>query len=821
MVRSPSVLWMFARLSRACKVKKQAPCQTSTCADRSRPCSGPIMGPITRVFVDRPLCARVRGVQGVRGAEGTSEIHGSACCDTSRPVLRRGSGSRGLGRLRGMLMTADTGCRTRATCYGVLLILCASCRMGVAQAAEISGRCREQARFQGVIRCLGLVVLMAAIATRANAANHKSENVLPVIEAEPIGNAASADIKPADALRAFHDARAWLSGWAVPTDETSPLPVGCRGASVQIRLGGELIGRGSAMDWPDTRTRGPNVLRRAMAEAILEADGRLDIRDDLFRDEAVRELAAQMTLSVELLGVPTPMLVETWLQAETDLQPGLDGVAARVGSRSSVVSASRMLSSNTLPNVALRRAVSEAMQDPSAALLEPSELRTKSGVRLFRFRGVHAAQTQPGGEPVLLERGNPVIRREISADSFDLVQRELVSHLVSRIRRAMEDGERPCGMYEPWSGRCGGPASASELAIAGIALARAARSLPSTGDDARTREDATHAAADVLILLADSEMYPDVGGDAISASGVVVLIATIADSAIAAAAGRRFDSVSAERVGVLRNKSLATLAKAYDDSTGFASSIPPGTKGFVALAIALADRAAMDVDETSAVAESAARARSLAPAAIRAIFRSTPTERLATEMPWLGWAELDVWVSASASGGSPAGADESRGAIPSAVALRSMRSALWAGQVGPFDVGADNRDVVGGLVFTVGSALLPSWHTARPAAFLASMLAQPTLTSSDERFVELARLLSAGQFLERLMLPSDGLWLAGNRSGDPALHGVRSATFDARQPIAATAFTLLAITELRSGIESLTTGPPSPQPAIPVAPATR
>ena len=721
------------------------------------------MGPITRVIVDRPLCARVRGVQGVQEAEGTSEIHGSACRDAGRPVLRTGSGSRGLGRLRGMLMTADTGCRTRATGCGVLLKLCASCRIGIAQAAEISGRCREQARFQGVIRCLGLAVLVAAIASHANAANHKSENVLPAIEAEPIGDAASADIKPADALRAFHDARAWLSGWAVPTTETSPLPVGCRGASVQIRLSGELIGRGSAMDWPDTRTRGPNVLQRAMAEAILEADGRLNIRDDLFRDEAVRELAAQMTLSVELLGVPTPMLVETWLQAETDLQPGLEGVAARVGSRSSIVIASRMLS-NTLPNVALRRAVSEAMQDPSAALLEPSELRTKSGVRLFRFRGVHAAQTQPGGEPVLLERGNPVIRREISADSFDRVQRELVSHLASRIRRAMEDGERPCGMYEPWSGRCGGPTSASELAIAGIAMARAARTLPSTGDDARTREEATHASADVLILLADSAMYPDVGSDAISASGVVVLIATIADSAIAVPAGRRFDNVSAERVGALREKSLATLAKAYDDSTGFASSIPAGTKGLVALALAMADRAAMDVDETSAVAESAAQARTLAPAAIRAIFRSTPAERLATEMPWLGWAELDVWMSASSSVESPAGADESRGVIPSAVALRSMRAALWAGQVGPFDVGADNRDVVGGLVFTVGSALLPSWHTARPVAFLASMLAQPSLTSSDERFVELARLLSAGQFLERLMLPSEGLWLAGNRS---------------------------------------------------------
>jgi len=679
-----------------------------------------------------------------------------------------------------------------------MLKLCVLFSRRVRSGVDVFGRVRSLTRVVAVCCVLFAGVICVAHGTVAKAGcvvgdPAASENAggLSVFDDGRPGRvvlpSSSLTVSSVDALRAFNEARGWLSAWSVP-DGALPTPAGCRGACVQIRLTGEVIGRGTAMDWPDTPAGGPSVLQRAMSAAMVEADARLPVADDLFRADAVRELARHMTLSVELIGVPTPMVVETWLQVETDLQPGLDGVAARSGSRWSAVSASRMLASNTLAGVALRRAVSEASEDPTAALLEPAELRKRFNIRLFRFRGVHAAQAEPGGEPVLLERGNPAIRRSIEADGYAEVERGLIAHLSARVRRAMADGGKPCGMYEPWSDRCVTPASATELAIVGIALARAGRVLPGFDDDA-TRVDALRSAADVLMLLADRGLYPDAGGDALSASGIVVLLATLSDAGTAIKA-TRFDARTIANVESLRRRSLATLAQSYDGSTGFVSSVPAGAKGLVALALVSAQRAALGVDDAEVV-RLAEQARAGAASAVRSVFRSTPEGVLASEMPWLGWAELALVASNG----------ESEAMVPSAVSLRSMRRGLWASQIGPFDVDADGQDVVGGLVFTAGSGMLPSWHTARPVAFLASMLNRSGLTSDEERIPELGRLLAAGQFLERLMLTDGGLWLAANRTA--SVHGVRSATFNARQPIAASAFALLAFTEIRSGLESL------------------
>jgi hypothetical protein len=158
-------------------------------------------------------------------------------------------------------------------------------------------------------------------------------------------------------------------------------------------------------------------------------------------------------------------------------------------------------------------------------------------------------------------------------------------------------------------------------------------------------------------------------------------------------------------------------------------------------------------------------------------------------MPWLGSAELRL---AELKGQRD---------VPAAVALRQMRKMMWEHQVGPMDDSAmeskgGGLDAVGGIVFSArvaGSPGRPTWNTARPLAFTATMLGDPRLTDTAERNLELARVLAGLRFLRQLEADDFTAWMYPNRSRSRG--GVRIAQWDQRMPPDASAMSLLAVCE--------------------------
>jgi hypothetical protein len=130
-----------------------------------------------------------------------------------------------------------------------------------------------------------------------------------------------------------------------------------------------------------------------------------------------------------------------------------------------------------------------------------------------------------------------------------------------------------------------------------------------------------------------------------------------------------------------------------------------------------------------------------------------------------------------------------------------MRSTMWRFQMTPMDAGPDNADLVGGIVFPSAQNPLPSWQSSRPAAVIATMLADGRLTEPGEVPAELAHLLGLTRFLRQLAADE----ATGHMYADPAraAWGVRRALWDQRMPADATAMTLLSVTETLRSLREL------------------
>lgn len=144
--------------------------------------------------------------------------------------------------------------------------------------------------------------------------------------------------------------------------------------------------------------------------------------------------------------------------------------------------------------------------------------------------------------------------------------------------------------------------------------------------------------------------------------------------------------------------------------------------------------------------------------------------------PWIVWAVRDL---------------EQDGDVLGAPALREARDVMWRHRVTRADAGSDEADLVGGIVFTTSRQPLPTAQSARAAAMGAAMLTVPALTPEHERPAQLAALLPTLRFMRQL-----GVWFEEARlfpNPERAYGGVRLALWDHRQPVEATAMTLIAV----------------------------
>ena len=130
-----------------------------------------------------------------------------------------------------------------------------------------------------------------------------------------------------------------------------------------------------------------------------------------------------------------------------------------------------------------------------------------------------------------------------------------------------------------------------------------------------------------------------------------------------------------------------------------------------------------------------------------------------------------------------------------------MREQVWKHQLSAAELSGERLDLAGGIVFTAGRNPLPTWHTARPMAFIATMLADVRLTEREEFARELSHVLGALRFLRQLS--------AGDAEGHMyrlprrAMWGVRNSVWDQRMAPEATALTLMTVSEVVRSLQAV------------------
>jgi hypothetical protein len=235
------------------------------------------------------------------------------------------------------------------------------------------------------------------------------------------------------------------------------------------------------------------------------------------------------------------------------------------------------------------------------------------------------------------------------------------------------------------------------------------------------------------------------------------------------------------------------VLESFDLEEGFADGAPEGARGPVALALVRLAREAKERLEREEIDESVfEEARVLAEGAVRRVLVEAGAPGLPAQLPWIGFAEIEL----SAMSGD--------GEIPSAIALRDARELIWRNQLTPADAGAENADLIGGIVFTQARNPLPSWHSARAIAFPAAMLGDERLTDADELGAEIMRLVSALRFIKQLTVDEYAAAMHVDPRG--TIGGVRSALWDARMPPSASAMSLIAVTEMIRSLDALAAG---------------
>ncbi len=545
-------------------------------------------------------------------------------------------------------------------------------------------------------------------------------------------------------MDAYRTVDGWVRGWSYPEDVTAIDPEGTSGTGVTVRLGGRVLGRG--VSFADDGTS----VWRAARRAIVSAREQLPIADDALRAEKELEIAKMLTLEVELAGKLLPWLGGSLNEAALTLEPGLDGIAGRVGERVVGEFPGTMLATGRDPVAGLQVVMGGLDLPP----LEPAEVREDHGAAFYRFRSVHVAQVRPGEEAVFLHRGGRVVGyNEVTGRGVRAHAERVARHIIGRERSEAEGGGLR-GTYLAHLDRYEEEAAgAREQAVAAYALAVFA------GTEALDQELRGEAAVVARRVLDDLRVL-------LREDPTVHAAWLIAHLRVSAVQGEQAMENPWARAA------LDVLIGVHNDTETW-GAIGGGERSMIAYAMALAARFGNDSD----VGE---RARGV----VRARMLELGMAGIAADMPWLGWAALEV---------------AGDGEVAAAEALRQMRGLCAANEVAQSASG-DTADLAGGIVFSRGRRRGASWQSLRVVAFLASMLGDERVTEQDEVVREVGALRRQLRFAMQLEAGRE----ESHMYPDPARArgGVRVAVWDQRMPLDAASLALISAGETLRSLEA-------------------
>lgn len=575
---------------------------------------------------------------------------------------------------------------------------------------------------------------------------------------------------PAEAMTAYRAVDNWVREWKVSPPAAAannepganqPAPANlpaCQAASITLRLAGEVIARGVEVATDDASRA--KVIERAAAAALKEAEPKLSIPRDAMYETTRREVAKSITISMQLAGNLIPISPKDAADAMAMVNPGVEGVGARLGDRIEVMFPERMLVAGTEPGPALGTLVGKLSDDVTLAVEPLSKISKDHGAVFYKFRVSHLAQPSAGASPVFLKRCG----RMVHLNAMD--QAEL-RRWAAQLAEVLIDGKfmtTPLrGTYDPFRNQADPEqASSATNCLAAVALVEYMK-LP--GINSARVEQIQHRMLNMKPVLHE-ETSARVSLDLASLDFIV-------ESRAEEWKGPRI-RYSRAIEGRLRffEKADALMQRIVSNPSDLPVSEGPAVLGLAAEA------------STRLMPGLAAPPQSAA--FTTAVFAKVPPDQLISAMPWLGWAELLC---------------HPQGDVPAAVALRNMRSQLWQSQL-TYDVLSDTQiDLAGGIMFTASKQPMPTWQMARPLAFIATMLGDPRLTEEKEIPEELSRLLLSLRFLRQLTASEAECFMYKNP--DRAIGGVRSSLWDQRMPPEATAMTLLTVCETLRSLDEI------------------
>lgn len=546
----------------------------------------------------------------------------------------------------------------------------------------------------------------------------------------------------------------------MPTlDEAGGLP-SVWGAAVTIRLDGSVLSRGA---WMSASGPDASAVWHAAGEAVRVGRAALPAQNDALDDERFAAMGERATVSLELIGTPVPIPADELGLPYAGCSPGAEALVVRIQDETRVVGVDAQLTRGSDPSRELN-ALATAITGAGETSLKPVNELIEDGYVFSRAPVTHLVMPFPGATPVFVSRGagmvpTGAIRSATLRDTANLI----AAHLRSRLWPGIEnygiggDLNAATGAVEAFA------AEPFDQAMAAIALLSHARMR--SADAAASGE----AALEIMRELASVEPGEETPWSTpVAASGTVAALALI-EPAIRA---------SDPAYEVLRVRCLNALRESFDPDTGFAEGVPRSAFGL----IAWAHVRAMSLDP--------AFTRERADASVRRTFRETPASGLAAQMPFLAWADIELHPDAD---------------LPSAQALIAMRAQVYEYQLHWRDLRPIDRDLAGGVVFTRSSVALPTWHTLRPIAGIATMLGDERTTPGSIASIgvsrELVVLSDALRFCRQMLMSGEGLYLA--KSPMQSNGGVRRALWDPTLAPEAAAIALLTVCESLESMRSL------------------
>ena len=561
---------------------------------------------------------------------------------------------------------------------------------------------------------------------------------------------------------AYQQVDQWVREWDIPRDKPVILD-GVQGVKVTLRMGGSVIGRGVVLRDPDqinSRSDSDDtLLARAVTIAMRQARKKIPVERDALEEESLRQAARAILIDVELADEFIPLQVEDAAGVYRWTADTSYGLAANLDGKLAAIFPGTMHSGGQIGVGALRAVMGELGTIP----LNLKDLLKAGRITLYRFRSLQRAQPAPGVPSRLMHRGGKVVElTEVRRDTLLKTAQLIAGHIESRLW----PGDEQYGLmevYRPWIDDADpGYASTSQDALAAFALIRFSKM---AGPEASQRENALASAMELLNRInkrLNSKKPEVLTVDA--ASLVVVTCLELPD-----------DLQNEKTAGLLKQTAEILQKIMVDDNLRkTAENGSAQNRAILVFALASLQKQVPEITSEWRIGDF-----------VDDLWNDVPPNMLPDVMPFLGWAEQRL------HGG---------GAAHTAL-LRNMRQMVWDHQVEAENSSSQDRDLLGGVIFSRGTSSLPTWQTVRPVAYIASMLQQKTLTRKEEIPSEVVHLTQAMRFLIQLTMREDELYMAKNPTR--ARGGVRAAVWDNHMPIDASSLSLLTITEMLNSLDHL------------------